>query len=76
MNEDDNIVDSPLNREVIRHGRSLSVQIYGTGRADWVLEVVNDSGTSLIWDGTFDTDQLALEEFERCLREDGIESFD
>ena len=39
------------------------------------LGVVNEEGTSTVWEGTFDTDGLALAEFQKCLEEEGLEAF-
>ncbi|GMQ81551.1 MAG: hypothetical protein BMS9Abin05_0983 [Rhodothermia bacterium] len=73
--EEYDFVESPLRREVEKDGYVLDVQIYGSGKDDWILEVVNEEGTSILWDGTFDTDHLAWAEFEKCLKEEGIEAF-
>ncbi len=75
MEEEDDFVESPLGREVEKDGYVLNVQIYSSGKDDWILEVVNEEGTSIVWDGTFDTDRLAWAEFEKCLKEEGIEAF-
>jgi len=68
------LVDSPLSRIVERDGYTLDVQIYSSGRDDWLLEVVNEAGTSIVWDEPFETDRLAWEEFERCLHEEGVDA--
>ena len=69
------LVDSPLSSVCKQDGYTLDVQIYSSGRDDWFLEVVNEAGTSIVWDEQFETDRLAWEEFERCLREEGVEAF-
>lgn len=55
-------------------GRSVRLEIYGTGQNDWILEVVDEHGNSTVWDDPFDTDQAAFEEFQRTLADEGIES--
>ena len=40
----------------------------------WVLEVVDDDRGSTVWDELFETDQAALDEFNRALEADGIRS--
>jgi len=75
MEEEYDLVESPLRRQVEKDGYVLDVQIYSSGKDDWMLEVVNEEGTSIVWDGTFDTDRLAWAEFEKCLKEEGIEAF-
>jgi hypothetical protein len=41
----------------------------------WALEVVNENGTSTVWDNLFDSDEKASEAFELTLREEGISAF-
>lgn len=64
MEEEYDLVESPLSREIEKDGYVLDVQIYRSGIDDWILEVVNEKGTSIVWDGTFDTDRLVWAEFE------------
>ncbi|GMQ82958.1 MAG: hypothetical protein BMS9Abin05_2428 [Rhodothermia bacterium] len=75
MEEEFVLVESPLKRAVEIEGHTLSVEIYSTGKDDWILEVVNEEGTSTVWDGTFDTDRFALAEFQKCLEEEGLTAF-
>lgn len=73
---DPNIVQSGLSRTVTREGVTLDVSIYRLEHdAQWTLEVVNDVGTSTVWDAPFDTDAEALEAFEVTLNDEGIEAF-
>ncbi len=48
-----------------RDGRSIEIQIYrGREREDasWILEIVDDlSGSSIVWDELFETDQEAYD---------------
>ena len=73
MDEHD-LVISPLSREIEIDGHLVKVAIYGSGQDDWILEVVDAGGNSTVWNDTFATDALALEEFRRAVEEDGIES--
>jgi uncharacterized protein len=75
MNDEIEIITSPLSQSFEKDGISLQVEIYRSQESDWMLEVVNPSNTSIVWDGTFISDQLALEEFHRTVRADGIQSF-
>ena len=52
---------------------AYDVQIYREEPDRWILEVVDKAGTSFVWDEPFDTDEAAWQEFERALREEGIE---
>lgn len=54
--------------------RTVRLEIYGTGQNDWILEVVDEHGTSTVWDGLFDTDEDAYLEFNRTLEAEGIQS--
>jgi uncharacterized protein len=61
---------------VRRDGITVRVEIYSLeGRPGWTLEVVNDKGTSTVWDEPFDTDDAADAAFGEVLAEDGIASF-
>lgn len=42
---------------------------------EWILEVVNSEGTSIVWDDPFPSDDAANEEFLRTVTEDGITTF-
>lgn len=42
---------------------------------DWSLEVVNTNGTSTCWQDLFTSDIEANAEFERTVKEDGIQAF-
>ena len=57
------------------HGETLDVQIYRIPDSDWVLEVVDAKNTSFVWNDQFDNDADAWAEFERTLREEGLEGF-
>jgi hypothetical protein len=61
-------------QSVTRNGQTVKVEIYSSGRNDWILEVVDENNNSTTWDDPFDTDDEAFQEFERTLKEEGIES--
>ena len=61
-------------RFVSSAGKTVQLEIYGTGNDDWLLEVVDAHGNSTCWDEPFETDDAALEEFERTLAEEGIQA--
>jgi hypothetical protein len=68
------IESSPLCRKMERDGIKIEILIYrieGTNEG-WSLEVVDEEGTSIVWDDLFDTDQAALDEFCRAIEEEGI----
>jgi uncharacterized protein len=66
------LINSPLGGVVERDGHAVRVEIYSTGKNDWILEVVDEFGNSTLWEGEFATDSDARKEFERTLEEDGI----
>ena len=66
--------ESPLSQEVERDGRSVQVEIYDDGKGGWLLEVVDEFGNSSVWDQSFETEQYALDEALKTIREEGIES--
>lgn len=65
---------SPLSQEVTESGRSVDVQIYRGGDSDWILEAVDEHGTSTVWDDQFATDADALNELRATIAEEGIEA--
>lgn len=68
------IIRSPLCEKMTVDGRTVEIEIYGTGGNDWILEVVDEEGNSVVWDGTFDTDALAYNTFDEQLHNEGIEA--
>ena len=50
------------------------IEIYRGENTDWTLETVDASNNSTVWDDLFATDQAALDEALRTVREEGIES--
>lgn len=67
------LVESSLSQQVTRHGVSVNVEIYGDGEGRWILEVVDQQGTSHIWDERFATDEQALAEAIRALEQEPME---
>ncbi|ACK48945.1 hypothetical protein Sbal223_4491 (plasmid) [Shewanella baltica OS223] len=53
--DDIKIKYSPLNKELVVDGELLSIFIYeGDSSGRWVLEVVDECGTSTVWDYQFE----------------------
>ena len=73
MTEPD-IIDSPLCRTIESDGISLRVEIYSGDDRQWILEVVDQGGTSIVWDDKFTTDQAALDELMKTIELEGIRS--
>ncbi|MGA1806246.1 hypothetical protein VHN57_15205 [Sphingobium sp. WW5] len=70
------IIESPLSRTVSRDGITVRVLVYRLEHdPKWALEVVNDAGTSTVWDDLFDTDEAAFEAFTQTVATEGMETF-
>jgi len=61
-------------QSVSSEGRTVRLEIYGTGKNDWILEVVDEYGNSTVWDDLFETDEAAYQEFKRTLEDEGIDA--
>ena len=73
---DPNIVTSGLSRTVTVDGVTVVVNIYRLEHdPQWALEVVNEVGTSTVWDAPFDTDEEANDAFQLTVAEEGMEAF-
>ena len=73
---DPDIVTSGLSRTISVDGVTVVVNIYRLEEdAHWVLEVVNDVGSSTVWDAPFDTDEEAFAAFQLTVEEEGMEAF-
>ncbi len=73
---DPNILVSGLSRSVSADGVTVDVQIYRLEHErQWALEVINEEGTSILWDSLFDTDEEALAAFQLTVDEEGMDTF-
>jgi hypothetical protein len=74
---DPKIIDSPLSRVVEEDGESVEVRICRLENTEWSLEIVAKNGTSTVWDDLclFPSDEVALAEALKAIKEDGIRSF-
>ena len=70
------LIDSTLSRSMEWDGVRLDIQIYriATERG-WTLEVVNERGTSIVWDDPFASDRDADAAFRDTLAREGIKAF-
>ena len=74
MNEEYEVKMSPLSQRMAMDGKEIDVQIYEDGEGGWLLEVVDEFNNSTVWDEPFLTDLEALDELQRTVKEDGIDS--
>lgn len=59
--DDFGIIDSPLSQRVLVEGHPFEIKIFrGVDEPEWLLEIVNAKGTSIVPDQTFKTDRDAL----------------
>ena len=76
MDDEYQIITSPLSQKVTRDGVTIDVQIYrGEDDAEWLLEVVDQDWGSTVWEATFASDQDALNEVFRTIATEGIRCF-
>jgi hypothetical protein len=75
--KDPDIEYSPLCEKTTRGKITIDVQIYRIAGSSegWSLEIIDDEGSSTVFDDLFATDVAAYAEFERTIMEEGIESF-
>lgn len=76
IDNDPDIIESPLSQAVTVDGVTVEVRIFKLEADDgWTLEVVNEAGTSTVWEDPFPTDAHAYEAFQRAVEAEGIETF-
>ena len=61
---------------LLMDGERIEVKIYRTDRnPEWILEVVNRNGTSIVWEDVFIGDEMAWRVFEDTVEKEGIRAF-
>jgi hypothetical protein len=76
IDEIPNIITSKLSRKFLRDGVVVDVDIYRLEDENhWTLEVVNDAGTSTVWNDQVPSDQAAYDEFLRNVAAEGMTPF-
>ena len=75
-NKDPIIITSVLSGKVREGEITVEVHIFRLESDEqWTLEVINEAGTSTVWEDTFATDKLALEVFNRTVDTEGMSTF-
>jgi uncharacterized protein len=70
------IITSDLSGKVHEGDATVEVHIFRLESDElWTLEVVNEAGTSTVWEDTFATDKLALEVFKQTVATEGMTTF-
>jgi len=70
---DPKLIASKHNGKFTRGGATVEVRICRLEDTKWTLEIVDQSGTSIVWDGEFDTDDAAHAEFLRSVETEGLD---
>ena len=65
---------STLSQHLSADGKSVKVEICRGDDGGWNLAIIDEFGTSTIWDEEFDTDAAALKEAKATIRDEGIDS--
>lgn len=65
---------SPLSQRMTVDGKEIDVDIYADGEGGWLLEVVDEFNNSTVWEDSFPSDQEAMKELQRAIREEGVEA--
>lgn len=74
MEDEYQLVTSPLSRDVTDNERTVRLEIYRGADTGWTLEAVDEFNNSTVWDDSFSSDQAALDEALRTIRDEGIET--
>ncbi len=76
IEEEPNIVTSGKSQRVIIDGYPFSIQIYRVETdQNWMLEVVDQDGTSHVWDDQFVSDMDARNAAVHAIEEEGAVAF-
>ena len=71
-----NLVHSGLSGIVSKDDITVEVFIYRLeNEPNWSLEVLNNAGTSIVWDNLFDSDDDAYAKFQQTVEEEGMRAF-
>ena len=65
---------SSLSQHLRSNGKTVKVEICRGDDGGWNLAIIDEFGTSTIWDEEFDTDAAALKEAKATIRDEGIDS--
>lgn len=70
------IIDSKHSCTFESNGITVEVAIYRLEEYgnEWSLEVIDQRGTSTVWNDTFESDDAAWNEFLKTIEKEGIES--
>lgn len=73
---DPNFVTSSLSGSQSKDGISVEVNIFRLENENqWTLEVVNEKGTSIVWEDQFADDDTAFRAFGQVVADEGMAAF-
>lgn len=75
VESDQTLIYSSHCQTVEQDGVTVVVSIYRGLEEGWLLEVVNENDTSIVWNDHFQSDDEAWSEFQRTIAEEGVEAF-
>jgi hypothetical protein len=76
MDDETKLITSRLSRTITRDGITVEVHIFRSeGDPEWMLEVVDHTGSCTVWEDTFVTEQDALNEVFQTIAVEGMSSF-
>ncbi|MCH8538900.1 MAG: hypothetical protein LAT66_14145 [Alkalimonas sp.] len=74
MTEQFELEMSPLSQSITEGEKTIQVDIYRGDKGGWILEVIDESNSSLVWDDEFESDAAALGEVQWTIEADGIDA--
>ena len=73
---DPEVITSGLSMSYSSHGVVLDIEICRMeDESEWSLEIVNEEGTSTVWDDLFESDEAALAEAIKAIEKEGVFAF-
>lgn len=72
MDEDYELIKSPLCQSITSDGKTVQVDIYEDGKDGWILEVIDQFDNSTVWEESFETEESALFEVRETIKHEGI----
>ena len=76
LDDEFTLIESKLSGFITQDGMTIEVCIYRSdAERTWLLDVVDEEGTSIVWDERFATEQAAMDEVRRTIEIEGMASF-
>jgi len=75
MNDEIEIIHSPLEQTYSAEGHTLHILIYRSEGESWMLEIEDELGSSTVWNEPFDSDTVALAAALAEIETEGVHQF-